>query len=516
MSAGRPAIQSTSNIGCVAILTLMATLPSAGMDWSYPQPLNSNAATDAGRNDYYPNLATDGNGTWIAVWASRNLGGGPFGDDMDIFFARSTDHGTTWSDPTAIDPAAASDDLHDSSPVVYTDGSGHWLAAWESWDTGATSDIDLLYVVSTNGLDWSPPAPFNSDHATDPERDHDDAPHIAAEPDGPWVAVWQKGRDYGDEHDIYFSRSEDHGATWAPLAYLHASMVDDPGDDIVPRIASDGAGNLVVTWKTDNLVGSNGVADGDIHVSCSSDNGMSWSSPAALNTDASSDDLYDIEGTVATDRAGLWIAVWYRELSPGADRDLVFARSTDNGTTWTDPAPLNTNWATDAGDDAHPRLVTDGSGNWVVIWLSEDNLGIPLLGTDRDVLFARSCDDGAHWTSPWVLNGNAFSDLAESDWYQEIALGADGRLLAAWYTTDSLGGTIGNDRDILFATSTVFVCGDSSSDGDVDLDDFGGFQLCFAPSGPVAGGCEPFDFDRDDDVDAGDFAEFEDRLDGPS
>ncbi|MCP4594002.1 MAG: exo-alpha-sialidase [bacterium] len=478
------------------------------MQWSYPQVLNSNGAADGSRSDYYPRLATDGSGVWLTVWASRDLAGGAYGDDMDIFFARSVDDGATWSSPAIVDPAATADDLHDSNPEVYTDGTNHWMVVWGSWDTGATSDIDLWYVVSTNGIDFSAPAHLNDDWATDPERDHDGTPHVAANPNGTWVAVWMKGKDYGDEHDIYTSRSTDHGRTWTSPVYLHASMTTDPGDDIVPRIASDGTGNMVVTWKSDNLIGSNGTADGDIHYSRSGDSGASWTAPAALNTDAGTDGVYDIEGTIATDGAGQWIAAWYREISGGLDRDIMFARSTDNGASWSSPAPLNTNWATDTGDDSRPRLVTNALGDWLVVWLSKDNLGIPMLGTDRDVFYAKSCDDGASWTPPAVLNGNAYTDFSKHDWSHDVALGLDGRVLVAWYTDDSLGGTIGSDRDLLFSTSVLERDGDRDLDGDVDLHDFAWFQACFTTTGPIESGCCLFDFDGDDDVDIDDYADF--------
>jgi len=47
-------------------------------------------------------------------------------------------------------------------------------------------------------------------------------------------------------------------------------------------------------------------------------------------------------------------------------------------------------------------------------------------------------------------------------------------------------------------------------DGDVDLYDFAGFDLCLAgPGGGLGAGCGCLDFDSDNDVDLGDFADFE-------
>ena len=50
------------------------------------------------------------------------------------------------------------------------------------------------------------------------------------------------------------------------------------------------------------------------------------------------------------------------------------------------PALLNTNGASDSGDDANPQVTTDGAGNWVAVWHSHENLAgaagkaRPLLG----------------------------------------------------------------------------------------------------------------------------------------
>lgn len=52
--------------------------------------------------------------------------------------------------------------------------------------------------------------------------------------------------------------------------------------------------------------------------------------------------------------------------------------------------------------------------------------------------------------------------------------------------------------------------GDCDGDGDIDLVDFGEFQLCFTgSSGVLTPGCECADFDGDSDVDLVDFGDFQ-------
>ncbi|UCE61921.1 MAG: exo-alpha-sialidase, partial [Phycisphaerales bacterium] len=80
----------------------------------------------------------------------------------------------------------------------------------------------------------------------------------------------------------------------------------------------------------------------------------------------------------------------------GTDPDILFSHSTDNGASWTPVAPLNTNAASDSGEDGYAQLTTDGQGNWLAVWYSEDDLG-GTIGTDPDILFSHSTDNGASW-----------------------------------------------------------------------------------------------------------------------
>src|ERR1043166_8763881 len=126
------------------------------------------------------------------------------------------------------------------------------------------------------------------------------------------------------------------------------------------------------------------------------------STAAALNGNAGSDPGIDLEPHVASDGQGHWVAVWASNENlggvTGADFDIFVARSTDNGATWTPPAPLNTNATTDSQNDNNPQIATDGKGHWVAVWDSKNPLGG--MGTDSDIHFARSTDNGATWTNP--------------------------------------------------------------------------------------------------------------------
>ena len=387
------------------LLTVLALAVLAGgtpaYAWSYPAALNTNATTDSG-GDGKPQVTTDGAGHWVAVWTSNDSLGGTIGTDWDILVALSTDNGEHWTDPEPLNTNAATDSGDDGGlqggPQVATDGKGNWVAVWCSWDDlGGTigTDLDSLVALSTdNGATWTDPEPLNTNAAT------------------------------------------------------------DSGADFTPQVATDGAGNWVAIWgSTDDLGGTIGT-DYDILVARSTNNGVTWTDPAALNTNAATDSGMDDWPQVSTNGVGNWVAVWMSNDSLGdtigTDMDILVARSTDNGDHWTDPEPLNTNAASDSGGDYYPQVTTDGLSHWVAVWESWDDLG-GTIGTDTDILVSRSTDNGATWTEPAALNTNAATDSGSDDW-PEVSTDGAGNWVAIWMSNDSLGDTIGPDWDILYAT----------------------------------------------------------------
>ena len=150
--------------------------------------------------------------------------------------------------------------------------------------------------------------------------------------------------------------------------------------------------------------------------------GTTISPPALLDSRAFGDGESDRDSSVAAG-GDTWVAVWgSREdfgQGTGTEQDIRFSRSTDNGLTWTPSVTLNTNATFDVGWDSRPEVATDGAGTWIVVWDSADDLtslGVGLdLGTDPDVLFARSIDDGLTWSDPRPLKTNAHLDVTAWD-----------------------------------------------------------------------------------------------------
>jgi hypothetical protein len=443
------------------LLALLLTL-SDGVSthaWTPPAALNTNAAADSG-NDFQPQVATDGAGNWVAVWYSYEDLGGTIGTDSDILVSRSADNGVTWTAPAALNTNAPSDSGVDSRPQVTTDGAGNWVAVWNSRDDmGGTigTDYDILMSRSTdNGATWTAPAALNSNAATDSQGDEN--PQVTTDAGANWVAVWQSnenlGGTIGTDADILVARSTDSGATWTDPAALNTNAATDSHWDKYAQVTTDGAGNWVAVWHSADDLGGTIGTDDDILVARSTDAGATWTAPAALNTNANADSGNDLAPQVATDGGGNWLAVWQSSENLGGtigtDLDILVARSVDNGATWSAPAALNANAATDSGWDGYAQVTMDGAGSCVSVWYSSDSLG-GTIGGDQDILVGRSIDNGLTWTGPFPLNTNAPTDSG-GDRNPQVTTHSGGDWLAVWQSTENLGGTIGTDADILYAT----------------------------------------------------------------
>jgi Neuraminidase (sialidase) len=440
---------------------------------SPPAALNSDAASDA-FEDFSAQVAADGHGHWVAVW-TRDLDPGVnlLGE---IFVARSTDNGTTWTAAHQLNSTMTTSMVDDENAKVVTDHQGNWMVVWESRGFLGT-DQDILVSRSTdNGTTWTPPSPLNTNAGSDTGDDRN--VQIATDSRGNWVAVWEStenlGGNIGDDSDIFVARSTDNGATWTPPATLNSNAASDGGrSDENPSIATDSQGNWVVLWESSDPPGGPLGIDRDIFFSRSTDNGATWTPRAPLNSDAAADSHGDNRPHLTADGHGNWVAVWDSSnplLGTGNDFDIHTSRSTDNGVTWSAVAALNNDAGSDTRNDDEPFVTTDGLGNWVVIWEANDPAG-GAIGTDGDMLFAYSSDNGSTWTDPAPLNTNAATDSGTDFDSGPVATDGRGNWVGVWDSLETFGGTIGGEGDIILARFALPDCNHNGVGDGQDITD---------------------------------------------
>jgi hypothetical protein len=181
------------------------------------------------------------------------------------------------------------------------------------------------------------------------------------------------------------------------------------------------------------LGGTDGT-DFDVVVARSSDHGHTWSTPEALDPQVQT--LQTANPRVASDGDGVWVASWHR-LEPGSP--FMLSRSIDNGVTWSTPAQVGTG----AGGGA---LSTDRAGTWVVIWAS-DSEQTATVGIDGDIFFVRSTDGGMSWSPVAPLNTDAATDTVH-DVLPNVATDRAGTWVISWDQSNDVAASTSTDNGL--------------------------------------------------------------------
>ncbi len=451
--------------GVRVLTSLVAVLASGSMtsaqcpEFSPLRVLNEYSQDDGDAFDDRPALASSNGGRALAVWRTFYDISGTSGADSEIVFTLSDDSGVTWNSSSFLNTDAATDTRNDDSPRVATDDGGVWVTIWQSeLVTTPTSplDSDILFSRSVDyGASWSAPAILTSnmtaDSAYDAEAD------IATDGNGTWIVVWHSlqtsvdGMQIGSDDDILCSVSTDNGLSWSDTQVVNTDAASDSAIDRRVSIVPLGNSTFAVAWDSASRSGG----DADLYLARTTDGGSSWSAPAPINTDYSmSGNDYGVKLTVGS--SGPVGALWYSDnprLSTGSDFDIFLARSTDAGVTWSDPAVVNSNATTDSGEDAFPFVKAGTGGGWFAVWRTKDTLG-GTIGADNDMLFACSQDSGSSWSQLQTLN-DAGNDLTATDGAAATLTFVQGNWIIGWNSGwDPISETVG-DFDIHYRTTAA-------------------------------------------------------------
>ncbi|KKD60609.1 hypothetical protein RN22_09905 [Grimontia sp. AD028] len=324
----------------------------------------------ASGDDYIPTAVSDGKGNIIVAWQSEYSP--DFGGEYDIVYSRSTDNGQTWSERSLLNAADTNDSESDEDVSLATDGNGTWVAVWSSNEdiNGAGTDSDIVFVVSTdNGETWTTPNWLN-DYAMS-ETKQDWQPRVKVF-DNHWIVVWVSNFDLdggiSSDRDILFSYSDDKGVSWSSPEYLNSAAQSDLASDAdyFPELDINANGIGAAIWSAHH-----GDDDLDIYAAITSDFGKTWSTSQRLNSYGATDGTthHDYARHIEVSSTGKIVASWEGENpANGTDSDAYYSFSEDTGMTWAVEQTLNTDASLDNTQEEFVQISTDNSGSWYGLW----------------------------------------------------------------------------------------------------------------------------------------------------
>ena len=237
--------------------------------------------------------------------------------------------------------------------------SGNFVIAWNSPQDGSTDGIyGQRYAASGIPLG----AEFRINTYT---TGFQDFPAVAADSSGNFVAVWVSEQD-GSLLGIYGQRYSASGAPAGPEFRVNTYTTNT---QYYPSVAADSAGNFMVVWQ------SIGVSDRDVFGQRFASSGAPLGPQFRVNTTASG---YQYAPNVAADAAGNFVVVW-TSLSPGVADGVFGQRFASSG------VPIGPEFRANTytpGPPFQPRVASDPSGNFVVVWTSrgQDDVSLGVFG----------------------------------------------------------------------------------------------------------------------------------------
>jgi hypothetical protein len=278
-----------------------------------------------------------------------------------------------------------------TTPQVAVDASGNIYVVWED-DTNTNANILLGW--STNGGMKFFTKPLSN------TKGFSSSPRICVDGKGAINVVWVD--DTPGNPVVNFSRSTNGGTDFSTQ-----QLSDKAAFSASPQIGVDGAGNISVVWESDS-------APVGILFRNSTD-GVTFSPAVNLATNPVNPNL---TGSLAPQMAvgvdGSINVVWEDDFS--GQSDISFARSTDNGATFSATKNLSNNFGASVG----AQIAVDASGNIDVVW--KDN-----TSGNNQILFTRSTDQGAHF-----LNANNLSNGSYDSSNPQIQVGTNGSVYVTW------------------------------------------------------------------------------------
>ncbi|WPD22921.1 MAG: sialidase family protein [Candidatus Electrothrix scaldis] len=236
--------------------------------------------TMAGTDDHvYPRIATDN----IENASSPNLylTYAQYGADYyRVYFTKSTDKGTNWSDPINVTGSAENSSSATQPDIAYG-SSGLFITFTKLGQAQeSTNWYDQVFVIQSvnSGEDWTTPIQLTTDPYDEYNKYH---PRIVVSHGDTSSVLIGYTIDYGTDTDVESYSSLNGGTTWSgPYLLPWIENVDEKGVDLA---VSTDQGKFHATYWRENSV---------LYTTASVDIPKSWSSPVLVNETAMASSTY--------------------------------------------------------------------------------------------------------------------------------------------------------------------------------------------------------------------------------
>jgi hypothetical protein len=349
---------------------------------------------------------------------------------------RSADAGQTWrlldalpgtpSYPFCFNTAG----MQTETPIAWGRDSTlyYGLNGWDTQDGGQRANISVLVAKSTDlGDSWTTKIVRDARGLTGAATENNTpVSSIAVDTSGARDVVyvtWRKA--LPEQTNPPFQRapmlavSTDAGDTWSEPIDLQGkypkTIKNAAGADVpyvmsfnAPSLATNDKGSLFVIWPL-NTVGITPAPPAPIIIGKTADRGATWEFNDVSPPSPYTEHVNILKWSPAGGPQGSLHVVYEdkpNQTPRGADRDIYYQRSTDDGKTWTQPKMLNDDNPAELALQITPNIDVTPDGRVDAVWWDfRDDRG----AIATDVYYTYSTDNGDSWSKNTRLTDKSVS-----------------------------------------------------------------------------------------------------------
>ncbi|MCA1674084.1 MAG: cell wall-binding repeat-containing protein [Actinobacteria bacterium] len=235
---------------------------------------------------------------------------------------------------------------------------------------------------------------------------------------------------------VLVAKSTDGGRTFGTAVVAIPNTPEAQPFFIRPGLAVEatpqGDRVYVTSWGLVVTTGGAGGGPGDRRAvtTRSDDGGVTWA--PTVDAQAPGEQVRETTEPVIANDGTVYFAWRNRDLPP-ATNNITVGKSTDRGATWTQQRAGVVTGTGISANGGFPRMAIDKRSGALYLVYQGTNFG------DLDVIFQRSTDGGATWSTPTRVNDDA-RDSGAQQLTPNVEVGADGRVHVVWF--DRRGGFV--------------------------------------------------------------------------
>ncbi len=309
-----------------------------------------------------------------------------------------------------------------------SDAAGNYVAVWQGPNQqGYGTNTNDVFFQRFNALG----TPLGPETQVNPDwRGEQISPDVAVAPDGKFLVAYQA--DDGNGSGIFLRHYDASGVALAGAVRVNTETI---GAQERPAVANDDAGNVVVTWHSQNQDGSSwGVFAQRYNADGTAIGGEFRVNTTVANEQSTPD--------VAMKGTGEFVVVWHDSGRDGSGYGVYGQRYDAGGAALGGEFQVNT---FTSSYQQFPKVAMDSAGNFTVVWQSDQD------GSSWGVYGQRYNVDGTVDGSEFRVNTYTSSEQR----VPQIAMASDGKFVVAWQSYGQDGSGFGTYAQRYDANGTV-------------------------------------------------------------